>query len=294
MMNHIVIIGASAFGHNVAFKIRERNKGCKITLISEEGYLAYDHLRLADFISGTISEKDVFLCNEDDYSRQGINFLKNKKVASINIQRRLLYFKDKGNINYDILIIASGRSPTILDIPGARKEGAYRLYTLDDAKEFLKRYIAFPVCIVGSSSFALKIAEVVSEKYGVETKILSSAAFNLADLPPKSEVINDTLAEVIGEGEVQAVKLASGKVLGVSAVLFMDNYKANIDFLKNTDIQIKEDYIAVNGLMATNYDNIFACGSVVGRDSLAVSLMLADNITNRLGQEDAGNISAVK
>ncbi len=294
MIKHIVIIGASASGHNVAFKIREKNKGCKITLISEEGYLAYDHLRLADFISGIISEKDIFLCNENDYALQCIDFLKNKKVSGINIQKRLLYFKDKGNINYDILIIASGRSPTVLDIPGARKEGAYRLYTLDDAKEFLKRYISSPVCIVGSSSFALKIAEAVSEKYGVETKILSFASFNPADLPAKSEVISDTLVEVIGEGEVQAVKLKSGKVLGVSAVLFMDNYKANIDFLKNTDIQINEDYIAVNGLMATNYDNIFACGSIVGRDSLAVSLMLADNITNRLSQEDAGNISAVK
>jgi len=294
MIKHIVIVGASVSGHNIALKIREKCQGCRITLISEEGYPAYDHLRLADFVSGTISEKDIFLCGEEDYLKQDINFIKNKKVASINVQKGLLYFKDKGSINYDLLVIASGRSPVIPDIPGAKKEGAYRFYTLDDVKEFLKRYIAHPVCIVGSNSFALKMAEAISEKYGVEIKILSRVGFDPSDIPQKTEIIHDSLLEAIGEGEVQAVKLKSGKALGVCAVLFMDGYKSNIEFLKNTDIQIKDDFIMVNGWMATNYDNIFACGSVVRKDSVVISLMLADNIINRLEKEDTKDASRVR
>lgn len=287
MINHIVIIGASVSGHNIALKIRDKHKGCKITLISEEGYPAYDHLKLADFISGTIEEKDIFLCSEDDYLKRDINFIKNKKVKSLNTQKGSVYFKDKGSIDYNILVIASGRSPVIPDIPGARKEGAYRLYVLDDAKELLKRYIAHPVCIVGSNSLSLKIAEAISEKYGVEVKVLSRTTFDSSDIPPKTEIISDCLSEVIGEGEIQAVKLKSGKALGVCAVLFMDDYKSNIDFLKDTDILVQDDFVIVNGWMATNHDNIFACGSVVRKDSVVISLMLADNIINRLDKEDS-------
>lgn len=292
-MNHVVIIGASVSGHNIALGIRDKCSDCSITLISEECYPAYDHLKIADLIGGIISENDMFLCNEDLYQKLNINFIKNKKVGNINTHKSAVYFKDKGSINYDILVIASGRSPLIADVPGARKEGAYRMYSLDDAKDFLKRYVSHPVCIIGSDSLALKVAEAISERYGVEVKVLSRVSFDPSDIPPKTEIIHDSLNEVIGEGEVQAVKLKSGKVLGVCAVLFMDDYKSNIDFLKNTDICIKDDFIAVDGWMATNYGNIFACGSVVRKDSIVISMMLVDNIISRLEKKDARGAGAI-
>lgn len=294
MNNHIVIIGASVSGHNIALRLREKNKDFKITLISEEGYPAYDHLKLADLISNVISEKDIFLCSEDDYSRLGINFIKNKKVGSLNIPKKQLYFKDKGSINYDILVIASGRSPVIPDIPGAKKEGVFRLYALNELSEFIRHYIAHPVCIVGSNSFALKVAEAVSGKYGVEVKLLSCAAFDPSAIPQNTEIINDSITEIIGEGEIQAIKLKSGKALGVCAVLFMDNYKSNIEFLKGTDIRTKDDFILVDGWMRTNQDNIFACGSVVRKDSVVISMMLVDHIISKLAEagarEDASTV----
>jgi len=250
---------------------------------------------LADLINNVISEKDIFLCNEDDYSSLGISFIKNKKVGSLNIQKKLLYFKDKGSINYDILVIASGRSPVIPDIPGAKKEGVYRFYTLNDVKGFIQSYVSHPVCIVGSNSFALKMAEAVSEKYSVEVKLLSHAAFDPSDIPQNTEIINDSIVEIIGEGETQAIKLASGKALGVCAVLFMDDYKSNIDFLKGTDIQTKDDFIIVDGWMQTNQDNIFACGSVVRKDSVVISMMLVDHIISKFSEAVAReDVSAAK
>lgn len=279
-MSNIVIIGSSLSGHNIALRLREKDKDCTITLISEENYPSYDHLRLADFISGIINEEGIFLCREDLYKEQNINFVKAKRVGSLNLEKKLVLFKDKGSLPYDILVIASGRSPQVPDLPGAKKEGAYRIYQLDDVKEFLKRYISAPVCIVGSDSFALKVAEAVSEKYKVEVKLISRVGFDPASIPKDVEIIHDPLQEIIGEGEVQAVKLSSGKAIGVSAVLFMDDYKSNIDFLKNTQIQIKDDLVVIDGWMRTNVENIFACGSVVQKNSVVISMMLVDNIIN--------------
>jgi NAD(P)H-nitrite reductase large subunit len=295
MNNHIVIIGASVSGHNIALRLREKNKDCKITLISEEGYPAYDHLKLADIISNLISERDIFLCAEEDYSRLGINFIKNKKVGNLNIPKKQIYFKDKGSINYDILVIASGRSPLIPEIPGAKKEGVFRLYTLSDLLEFTRHYIAHPVCIAGSNSLALKVAEAVSVRYGVEVKLLSSAAFDPSVIPANTEIINDSIAEIIGEGETQAIKLKSGKALGVCAVIFMDNYKSNIEFLKGAEIEVKDDFILVDGWMRTNQKDVFACGSVVRKDSVVISMMLVDHIISKLSETDAKeDVSAVK
>ena len=284
-MSNVVIIGASVSGHNIALSLREKDKDCSITLVSEENYPAYDHLKLADFISGIVPEKDIFLCAEDFYAAQNINFLKNKKVASLNIQKKSAYFKDRGSLNYDFLVIASGRSPVIPEIPGAKKEGVYRLYALDDAKEFLKHYISEPVCIAGSDSFALKVSEAVSKKYKVEVKLLSQSAFDPAAVPKNVEVIRDSIQEIIGEGQIQAVKLAGGKAVAACSVLFMDDYKSNLDFLKNTDVQVKDDFVVIDDQMRTTVKNILACGSIVHRDSVMVSMMLVDSLISQMKGE---------
>lgn len=284
-MNNIVIIGASVSGHNIALRLREKDPDCAITLIGEENYPAYDHLKLADFISGIIPEKDIFLCREGLYQEKNINFLEGKKAATLNTQKKLVYFKDKGSIKYDYLVIASGRSPTLPELPGARKEGVFRFYTLDDAKEFLKRYISEPVCLVGSDTLALKIAEAISEKFKVEVKLITRKAFDPGSIPRNVEIIHDPVKEIIGEGQAQAVKLERGKAVSISAVLFMDDYKSNIDFLKDTDVRIKDDFVVIDGWMQTTVENIFACGSAVAKDSVVISMMLVDNIISKMKGE---------
>ena len=286
-MNNVVIIGASVSGHDIALRLREKDKNCQITLISEENYPPYDHFKLTDFISGIIPEKDIFLCPEELYKQQNITFLKGKKAGSLNTQKKLVYFKDKGSIGYDILVIASGRSPVLPEIPGARKEGVFRLYTLDDTKELLKRYFTETVCIAGEDAFALRIAESISEKYKVEVKLLSSKVFDPGLIPKSVEVIDDSIQEIIGEGEAQAVKLASGKAIAISAAIFMGNYKSNLEFLKNTEVAVKDDLVVVDSSMQATVKNIFACGSVVRRNSVVISIMLVDNIIRKMRGETA-------
>jgi len=284
-MNKVVIIGVSVSGHNIALRLKGKEPNCDITLISDENYPPYDHFKLADLISGVISEKDIFFCSEDFYLKQNINFLKDKKAASLNTQKKLVYFKDKGSISYDFLVIASGRSPSLPDIPGARKEGSLLLYTLDDTKEFLKRYISEPVAVVGSDNFALKMTEAISDKYGVEVKLISRKSFDPGLIPKNVEIIHDSVKEIIGEGQVQAVKLESGKAISISAVLFMDDYKSNIDFLKNTDVRVKDDFVVIDAWMQTTVKDIFACGNVVAKDSVVISMMLVDNLIHEMKGE---------
>ena len=284
-MKSVAIIGASVSSHNVALRLREKCPDCRITLISEEDCLAYDHLKLADLISGVITEEQLFLCAEGLYREQKIDFLKGKKVSGLNTQKKLIYFKEKGNLSYDYLVIASGRSPTLPEIPGAKKKGVFRLYTLEDAREFLRHYISEPVCVAGSDAFALKVSEAIVEKYKVEVKLLTPKAFAPGSIPKNVEVIHDPLQEIIGEGEAQAVKLKSGKAISVSAVLFMDDYRPNADFLKNTDVAVKDGLVAIDGWMQTAVKDVFACGSIIGKDSVVIGMILVDNIIRQMKGE---------
>ena len=262
-MNRIVIIGASVAGHSAAVALREKIPSSSITLVSEEPYRLYDRRRLADFLAGRVLEEELYLCSESFYAECNINFLKEKKVVALNLKKRTVAFKEKGSLEFDFLVIASGRRISIPDIPGAKKEGVVTLQALKDFKDFSSRTIVDTVCVAGSDEAALAIAKVISDKY-------------------KVGVINGEPLEIIGEGQVQAVRLKEGKVIGVSAVIFINGFKSNIDFLKDTAINVQNDFIVVDERMRTNIENIFACGAVCGQvnwDEVARdSAIIAENI----------------
>lgn len=266
-MPKIAIIGASAAGSTSALKLREKVPDSSITLITQESYPCYDRRRLLDLMASTIKENELFLASEELYARNNITFLKNKKVSSLNPSRRLLYFKEKGTLEYDFLLIASGRKFLLPEIPGAKRNGVFTLEDLSDYKEFIEhiRIIRSPVCVVGSNAWAWAIAKIIASTYKIEVKLISSNPVEGAELLKELEVINSPLAEIIGEGEVQAVKLKDGKAIGVSSVVFLDELKCNIDFLKNTDLNIEQDFISTDDTMRTNIENIFACGTVARR-----------------------------
>lgn len=295
-MVRIVIIGASIAGHTAAVNLREQDKDSSITLLSQESHPLYDRRKLPSFLSGAIKEEDILLTSEDFLQKIQINFLKERKVISVNTAKRIIYFKEKGNIEYDFLVIASGRRPVLPEIPGAKKNGVFLLYTLDDYKDFANRIIREPVCLVGSCPEAVEIARAIVLKFKVEVKLISRVRIDASLLPQEIEVINAPLVQIIGESQAQAIKLEDGKAIGVSAVVFADDFRSNIDFLKNTGIEIDKDAVLVDETMRTSQERVFACGIAARRrgsaqgvkvweDAISDSLCLADNIIKQMKGE---------
>ncbi len=292
-MLRIAIIGASIAGHTVAVSLREKNKNCSLTLITEEPHPLYDRRRLSEYLAGRIEEKDIFLYSEEAYKQNEITFIKENKVIGINTHKGLIYSKDRSNIEYDFLVICSGRSFSLPEIPGIRKSGVFRLYSFADFKGFFTHLISEPVCLVGSNEFAFNLACAIAAK-NKEVKLISQINFKHSPPSPKIEIIESQLMEIIGESGAQAVRFKEGKIIGTSLVAFMDGLKSNIEFLKNTDIEVHNDLICVDEGMRTNLNNVFACGSVCSRRDEAPTLKswddiigegrcLASNLTQMLG-----------
>jgi len=261
-MPKIVIIGASIAGHTVAAQLRELDKECGITLLTEESFPLYDRRKLTDLLAGTVKEKDLFLADEDFYLQRNIAFLKEKKVSTVNQERKTVYFKERGTLDYDFLIIASGRKAEPPEVPGAKKKGVFCFNSLSDYKEFSQQFIGHPICVSGSDDAALTLAKALADKYKVEVRLLSRNAFDPALLIPQIEVVNSAIQEIIGEGEVQAVKLQDGKAIGVCAVIFLETLKGSIEFLKNINVELIDGCIAVDEAGRTGAESIFACGAV--------------------------------
>jgi nitrite reductase (NADH) large subunit len=258
-MVRIVIIGASAAGHTLAVNLGEKEKDCSIDLISEEAYPFYDKRRLAKFLAGSLKEEDLFLVSESSYKEKDINFHKSNKVSLVNPVKKIVYFKDKATLEYDLLVIASGQRAVFPEISGIKKNGVLALYCLDDFKSLINRLIIDTVCLVGEDSIALECAEVIASKYNIEVKLISSHLLS-GITSSRVEIINSCLSETIGEGGVQAVKLEDGRVIATSLVFFM-RQAANLDFFKSTSLETSDGLILVDESGRTNLDGVFACGS---------------------------------
>jgi NAD(P)H-nitrite reductase large subunit len=263
-MPKIVIIGNSAAGFSACQALIRRPDACPITVISQEEYPAYQGDLLVDFLDGTVKESDLFLCDDDFYQKNSVNFLKNAHAARVDAKKRRVILKDNTKLEYDFLIIASGTKIDIPDIPGKTKEGVVPFYTLGEAKRIKEKLmVARDVCIIGPAAEALKSAAVIAAK-GKDVKIICPEAHDAASPHEKIEIISGrTPQELIGEGaQLQALKLSSGKVLSADLVIFLSERTAATGFLKETDIKTHQGYIVVDANMHSSIDTIVACGAV--------------------------------
>ena len=295
-MNKVVIIGASVAGHTVATALREGNKDCPITLVTEEAFVFYDRRRSFDYLDGKIKEKEVFCASPDFYQAKNINFLKERKVVSVNTGKRLGFFKNgekRESIEYDFLVICSGRKTPLPEIDGINKQGVFTLDSLKELKEARHHLSGESVCVIGSNWLTLEFAKVIAARQK-ELKIVTDENIDIALLPENTEIINTRVVEIIGESGVQAVKFQEGKIVSASVVFVMGKSKPSADFLKDTPVEISEEAILVDEDMRSNISNIFSCGSVCcikgsgfklksWDQTSAESRVLVDNLIKTIG-----------
>ena len=262
-MSKFVIVGASSAGIKSVLALRVADPQAQIMLISEENFLPYDRKELAKFISGDISLEELYFFNESYYEQNNLELILDKKVISINALKQTVAFKIKGSLEYDHLIVATGRRFDFGDLPGAKKNGVFNFYYLKEILAFQKFLINQPVCLVGADSLALAVSGAIAAKFKVEVKLISANNLSDCPLPAGVELVIGELAEIIGEGQVQAIKLKSGKAFGVCAVVGMGNLSPNSELFKGSSAVLEQGLVVVDKQMQVSINNVMACGSVV-------------------------------
>ena len=129
-----LIIGNSAAGVFAAETIRSLDKSGRIEIISDEKYPAYARCLTSYYLTGSIPEDKLFIRDDGFYTRNNIILHSSQKAVSIDPLKHEVH-TNRGNVyQYDKLLIASGASPVMPDIPGVGMKGVFGLRTLDDAK----------------------------------------------------------------------------------------------------------------------------------------------------------------
>ncbi len=271
----ILVIGAGAGAFGFVKSYRELNKEDEIIVFSKEDYPFYNRVMLPDYMSGAQGWEQLVKMRDQEEIDLRINLKRGISVETIDrINKNVT--DSKGEIHsYDILLIATGSSPSIpKDLPDLK--GIFTMRSRYDADRFMA-YLPQDshVVVVGGGLLGLEMAASLRELnrkvtlihrtsrlMGRQLDVLGSQLLNEEILDKEIEVFyNDEIQTFLGKETITGVKLKSGKQINCNAIVMAIGTTPNIDLIKMSGLNFKRGAI-VNEYLQTSDENIFAVGEM--------------------------------
>ncbi|HOX53888.1 MAG TPA: FAD-dependent oxidoreductase [Candidatus Omnitrophota bacterium] len=290
-MKNIVIVGNSPEAVHFIEALRESDKESRIVLLSEENHLSYRIDLLPDFIEGALSKDKISYRGAEFFQQNNVEIQLGKTISRINFNKNRISVEapqdesapkteeakpNKVQLDYDALLLANSAGVEFPAIEGVKKEGVFGLRTLEEAEKILNFIsLADTACVIGGGTIALKLSLALKNKK-LEVKLITQQEYILSKLLDREaseffqnkikeagiELINSkSVSEVIGNGDVKAVRLDSGKVIACQLVIFTDGVSPNIQSVKDSEIKLKKG-ILVDNTLKTSLSNVYAAGSI--------------------------------
>lgn len=269
-----VIIGGSAAGVTCAETLRKHDKKSEIAVISEEIFPLYSRCLLTYLLAGSIDEDKLYFKAQNFYRDNNIKFYWCKRVVSIDRKQKKVSLKDKTQISYDKLILATGASPKLVDVPGIDKKGVFTVRKIDDARSIMKMLDRVEkVAVLGGGLIGLRDAYALSQRQKEITVVVKSpqvlsqmvdiqAAGIIASVLEKNgiKIMTGVAAkEITGKEFVEGILLDNGEKLECQMVIIGKGVKANTELASSCGLKV-EDGIVVDEFLRTSDENIFAAG----------------------------------
>jgi NADPH-dependent 2,4-dienoyl-CoA reductase/sulfur reductase-like enzyme len=320
--NNIVVIGGNAAGLAAASQARRKNPDINITVLESGKYISYGSCGLPYFISGYVKKvEDLFAYPKDFFEKKrNIQILTGHRVVGIDPSKRKLRVNIADNqenkiINYDRLVIATGASPFIPDIPGSDSPNVFNFWNVADAlglKEYMDTKSPKKAVIIGGGQVGLLMAEALKKKgidikvIEIQDRVLGGFEEEISTIMAKKagmegiDVLNSTKVLTINDSSVTVEISGEKEDLPYDLVLFATGISANTSFLEETSIELgKKNAIVVDNKQQTSYMNIYACGDCATVKNLVTGkqdyIPTANNgvKTGRIAGENVGGGSGI-
>jgi len=278
----ILLLGAGESGICFVERIREQNKDIEISIVDKNRYY--------------YNKKDLLSLNLNNYfdlkdfaEKKNIKYIQGT-VERINPKTKKVKLKDNNYIDFDILIIATGLISKKEDIKGVNKDGFFYLSDIEPftLKDYLKisKEISIYTCSFLGLRLALSLSKINKEVNLIfkDLNFLEDYKDRLIEFLNSNNIkiyTNSYIEEIIGEGNIKAVKILPLKIFSSQLVFFDGGFLQNIDFfdepVKRKDIFFTEynDIYLLGDVNRTELDYFYAYNQIEAKRQ---ALVLADFI----------------
>ena len=276
--SNIVILGGGMVAGYAAKQLVELAlpKG-ELAILSADNAVPYERPPLSkSFLAGNDSEDAIKINPEDFYKKHGIELRLQCEVATADLKRKRLIFKNSDEFGFQKLIIATGARPRTLNIPGSHLQNLFYLRTLNDSKSI--RYAAEKAryaVVIGGGFIGMEVAAVLAQK-GIEVALVlnQDRVFKRSFSPEMSSFFESYYAakgvqllksmsviELRGDRAVSSALLNDGQTVQCDLVVAGIGVQPAIEVVTNSGLEIG-DGILVNEYLQTSHPDVFAAGDV--------------------------------
>jgi CoA-dependent NAD(P)H sulfur oxidoreductase len=311
-----VIIGGDAAGMSAASRAKRNISDLEVTVLEQTQDVSYSACGMPYNIADPDRDMDDLVVRHAHVFRekQGIDLRTGHRVECIDRTAKTVTGRDfegrEFEISYDKLLIATGASPIIPDLPGFDLPGVMALKTLEDGKkikDFLRSQNVKKAVIVGMGYIALEMCEGLRERE-IEVHMIKPRPTFLPWMNPELASVIKEEVEVHGVGIHLGHKIdrieESGSSLKVicpdltiegQAVLVAIGVRPNSEMAAGAGLELgPSGSIAVDRSLKTTDENIYSAGDcadayhvVTGRKTWVPLALRA----NRAGWAVADNVT---
>jgi NADPH-dependent 2,4-dienoyl-CoA reductase/sulfur reductase-like enzyme len=271
---HCIIIGNGPSANEAARTLRQADADLRITLIGQEPVGYYKPHLLPDYISGSISEADLYVDPLSFFREKSIGLRLGQPVVDVDFTQRRVILEHQETVPFDGLIIAVGGKPNIPEPLERFADLMLTLKTVADARtwiETLKRVDS--VLVVGGDLPSLSFVKALRSMGKEVTFILSDRSlWPIRYSDPVREQLAGVLAsrgvQVLDSRTVKGVERLSDTELEVrtedrtvktGAVGAFYGLVPNVAFLKRSGLDMERG-ILVDEFLRTRFPNVYAAG----------------------------------
>lgn len=279
----ILILGGVAAGTKVAAKLKRENRDLDVMILTKGKHISYAGCGLPYYVGNVIHDKEELIVNTPQKfsALTGVTVKTETEAISLDPSEKTVVAKDlttgeTSSYPYDKLVIATGASPFIPDIPGLNLKNVFVMRTPEDAISLraaiedgsIKRAV-----VAGGGFIGLEVAENLASQ-GVKVSVIDFAPHVLPNFldPEFSEYVENKMADqgimpitgvslegVIGTEKVEKVQ-TSKRAMKADALIIAIGIRPNTAFLEGTGIEMFKGTILTNEYLETNVPNIYAAG----------------------------------
>jgi NADPH-dependent 2,4-dienoyl-CoA reductase/sulfur reductase-like enzyme len=213
-----IIIGGDAAGMSAASRAKRSRPDMEITVLEQTMDVSYSACGMPYNIADSTREIDELVVRQAQVFRekQGIDLRTGNRVISIEPGPKTVTCESLDNkkfdLTYDKLLIATGASPVIPDLPGFDLPGVFGLKSLNDGriiKSFIREKKVGKAVVIGMGYIALEMCEALKAN-NIEVDMVKPR-------PKFIPWMNESLSDIVKE-EVEGNRIgifAGHEILGI-------------------------------------------------------------------------------
>jgi nitrite reductase (NADH) large subunit len=269
----IVVVGNGPVGMRLVRELLQRDAAQRVVVYGEEQHEPYNRVQLSAWLAGDVDWNALAQPLEQRADAR-VEQRMGLRIDAIDRQDHVVIDSVGAAQPYDKLVLATGSSPFVPNIPGTGLAGVFTFRDLDDAYRLMARRVrSHRTVVLGGGLLGIEAARGM-QPGNTQVTIVEHADRLLgrqldedgsARLQQDIEalgirvVIGDGVAEICGDTRVEGVRLRSGRLLSCDTLIVATGIRSNTELAKEAKLAFGRG-IQVDDRMRTSDPDIYAIG----------------------------------